>query len=95
MAERRKIIEIKEHYDPSCPGYKWIELNPVLHLNGDHYCTLESQYRMVNDRPIPYFWAKCNHDNHQICPRFLKYHGITRTLEEEREEIVSSIPQTD
>ncbi|MBI2449136.1 hypothetical protein HYV49_02460 [Candidatus Pacearchaeota archaeon] len=81
----------RKNYDTRCPHYQEIlQDEPPRYDKGEHICTIEEVIMFELIR-----YDICRYDNHQLCPRFLEHHGIVRTLEEEREEIVSSIPQSD
>lgn len=77
--------------DSNCPHYERILYDErPRYRKGEEICLIED---VISDSCIRFDF--CRYDNHKICPRFLEHHRITRTLEEEREEIVSSMPQSD
>ena len=74
--------------DSSCPYYRKIS-SVVSDIKGE-FCIIST--RRFLEAP---YYNPCNHDNHFECPRYLRHNGLILTLEQEREEIVSSMPQSD
>lgn len=72
--------------DPSCPHYERYEIQEIGIIR--NRCNVE--YDAFLD-----IYAVCNHDNYPNCPRYLGHRELSDRLEEEREEIVGFMPQSD